>query len=154
MKKNAFYLFAALLFMGIAGLTSCEKYVASTPYVINDSISATVSGFVKASLDLSNTTTEYAPSGTKVFIKVSLQEYNPNAQAGEFKVYTTTVGTDGKYSFNLPSNDNGVNFTIYAEDFRYNQIQFDGSTVDKIFTAPSYNGFVISNQAYIQDINY
>lgn len=153
MKKFVFYSLVAILFSGIA-LTSCEKYEVSTPYEINDSITATITGYVKAPLDLSNTDEEYAPAGTKIYLQVSLQEFNPNAPAGEFKTYSTTVGSDGMYSFSLPSNDNGVDFTIIPEDFRYNQIQWDTTSVDVIFSANSHEGTVISNQTYIYDINY
>lgn len=153
MKKIVSFSLAAILFLGIA-LTSCEKYEASTPYEINDSITATITGYVKAPLDLSNTDEEFAPSGTKIYLQVSLREYNPNAPLGEFKTYSTTVGSDGKYTFNLPSNENGINFTLIPEDFRANQTQWDDSTEEVVFTANQHSGDVISNQTYIFDINY
>jgi len=153
MKRIIFYSLAAILAFSIA-FTSCEKYEVSTPYEINDSITATITGYVKAPLDLSDTDEEFAPSGTKIYLKVSLQEFNPNAPQGEFKTYSTTVGSDGTYSFSLPSNDNGIDFTIIPEDFRTNQIQWDDSSEEVIFSANEHSSTVISNQTYIYDINY
>lgn len=153
MKKVAIFSLAAVLFLGMA-LTSCEKYDVSTPYEINDSISATISGYVKAPLDYSDDDEEFAPSGTKIYLKVELTEFNPNAPAGEFKTYSTTVGSNGMYEFTLPSNENGVSFTIMAEDFRATQVLWDDSTDEVIFSAGNYEGTVISDQKYIQDINY
>lgn len=155
MKKNLFLSLTAILFVAIISLTSCVKYVTSTPYVINDSITATVSGYAIAPLDLSNSTDEYAPAGTKIYVKVSLDEYNPDAPSDQYKVYTATVGSNGEYTFTIPSTSKGVNFTIFGEDFRTSQVQFDGTTQDDvIFISYQYNGFVVEDQHFYQDINY
>lgn len=154
MKKFIFYSVIAILFAGFASLTSCEKYEQSTAYEINDSITATITGYVYADLDLQDTDNEYAPSGTKIFVKIDLQEYNGNASANKQKVYSTTVGSDGKYSFTIPSNDKGVTFTVVPEKFRTTQTQYDGSTEEVIFQGDEFMGEVISDQKYIQDIYY
>lgn len=140
--------------MGVFALASCEKYEQSTPYVINDSITATVTGSVYADMNLQNAGNEFAPQGVKIFIQVSLQEYNPNSPAGEFKTYSTTVNADGKYSFSLPSNDNGVNFTIIPDQFMGSQVQADGSTKSVPFATGNVSGFAFSNQTVINNIVY
>ncbi len=154
MKKLFSYFVVVLGIVSIAIISSCEKYEVSTPYEINDSITATISGYVYADLNLQETGKEYAPTGTTIFIQVELQQYNPHAPNGEFKTYSTTVGSDGTYSFNLPSNDNGVNFTIIPESFRAEQLQWDDTYEDVVFNAATQNAGVVSSENYIYDIVY
>ena len=155
MKKMIFLSLVLLAAFSLTFVTSCEKYEVSTPYEINDSITATLTGIVYADLDLSEAGFEFAPSGTKLFIKVALTQYNPNSPAGEFKTYTTTVGSNGRYTFKLPSHDKGVNYQIIPDEFEYDQIQGDGvETKRTIFSAAPFNGSAVASQTVINDIYY
>ncbi len=154
MKKLKLFLFALMGIAFFAIFTGCEKYEASTPYVINDSITATLTGVAYANLDLTASGNEFVPAGTKIFIKVELNQYNPNIPSGEFKTFVTSVGQEGRYRFSLPSNDNGINFTIVPDQFEYEQVQADSTTVNTVFSAPGIPGFALSNQTVVNNIYY
>ncbi len=133
--------------------SSCVKYEQSTPFTISDSLTATVTGYAYAQLDLSDGDAETAPSGTKIYIQIDNDEYIDNTEGS--KIYTTTVGSDGKYTFTIPTTSEGVMFKIFADDFEYDQIQFDGSTTERtIFSLPEQYIEVTGTQKLIEDLNF
>jgi hypothetical protein len=88
---------------------------------------------------------------------------NPQAPAGEFFIFETTVGSGGSYSYDVPTTKNGVNVTIIPDDFVYNQKVWSYDYVEeewtfvnvrKIFTANQQAVSVIAGQTKIQDFYY
>lgn len=154
MKKLIFPTFVMILFMGII-LSSCEKYEKSSSYTIDEesAVKATVEGIVRAELDLTQPGMEFAPSGTKIYIKIAVNEYVPNAPEDRYKIFTTTVGGDGKYSIEIPSSAKGVNFKIFGDTFRKN-VTTSGDPVETVFVSPIGDGSVISDKKTIIDFNY
>ncbi|MDD4148749.1 MAG: hypothetical protein PHE33_01850 [Bacteroidales bacterium] len=90
----------------------------------------TVSGTVKADMNLATAGYEFVPNGTKVVFRINSQSLVQNPIAGytyEVLQYETTV-TDGKYSIQLPTSVHaGVPVTITPVDFQANQTQADNS---------------------------
>lgn len=154
MKKSILFVALAIMAASIF-FTSCEKYEQSTPYVISDSLTATISGIVYADLDLNVSTAQYAPQGTVIYIKANLSDLVPNYSGNNMKIYTTTVGANGAYSIKVPVNDAGVMYYVSGDEFTYDQKQYDNSLKRTIFyTNESSTDDLYSNQHYFLDINY
>ena len=151
--KKLIYLTSAIVLSTLLFLSSCVKYEQSTPFVINDSITGTIKGMVYANLDQSNSELETAPSSTKIYFQVDNDEYLPGTEGS--KVYTATVGSDGSYSITIPTTNDGVTVKIFADDFEYNQVQWDGSTTQRtVFTLPNDYVTVTANQTKIEDLYF
>jgi hypothetical protein len=153
MKRKLLFL-TGIVVMSMLILSSCKKQ-DPTSLVLETGKTATISGEVYAQLDYSNSVTENAPNGTRLFITVSNSEYLAGAQG--VTIFETTVGSDGKYTFTIPVTDEGINITIEGEDFDYNVvINDDGDTQYTIFTGGVMTGVTgaITNGNYIRDFSY
>lgn len=155
--KKVYFIFTIALMIAVV-FQSCKKDEQPTPATIDLTKSATIKGKVKAELDNSNSTSESAPSGTKIIFQVSAQDF-PLDPSGNYDdlLYTATVDANGDYTISVPVNNKGVNYTIRPVDFEYNQVQAApaGSTIRKIYSAGSIsvNG-LITGETRIEDIMY
>ncbi|MEJ5263830.1 MAG: hypothetical protein WHT29_00785 [Bacteroidales bacterium] len=135
MKKKMLIL-PTLLLAGVF-MTSCDKEVDSTALVVNLSRTVTVKGYVYAELNNRRAGWEFAPAGTLVYCSIPYSDLNPAAGAGKWSD-TARVDENGQFSLQIPVDDNGVNLTIEAASFEYDQIQPFGSnsnTITKFYTA-------------------
>ncbi|MCX7985966.1 MAG: hypothetical protein N2662_03405 [Bacteroidales bacterium] len=128
--KRKMLILPTLLLAGV-GFTSCDKEVDSTALVVNLSRTITVKGYVYAELNNRSAGLEYAPAGTKIFFSIPYSDLNPTAVTGKWSD-TTTVDDNGQFTIQIPVDDNGVNLTIEAQPFEYNQIQPFGSNSNSI----------------------
>lgn len=164
MMKKISFLLSALI--GILLFVACDKDDVSSPTTVDLTKTATLSGIVKANLDAANDTTangfyalkmENAPSGTKLIIKVSLADYvlNPQGNYG-FKLYETTIGSNGEYSVDIPTTEKGVDMVVIPGEFVYDQKQDnDGMKIRKAFKSPEfYVNKVIVGETRINDFSY
>jgi hypothetical protein len=135
MKKRMLIL-PSLLLAGVL-MTSCDKEVESTALTVNLARTVTVKGYVYAELNNRNAGLEFAPSGTLIYCSVPYSDLNPFAPGGKW-ADTVRVGDNGQFSINVPVDDNGVNLTIEAGSFTYNQVQPFGAnsnSIEKFYTA-------------------
>lgn len=135
MKQKTLIL-PALLLAGMF-VTSCDKEVESTALTVNLSRTVTVKGYVYAELNNRSAGLEFAPAGTLIYCSVPYSDLNPNATGGKW-ADTVRVEGNGQFSVNVPVDDNGVNLTIEAEAFEYNQVQPFGAisnSIKKFYTA-------------------
>ncbi len=154
------------LFIAILGtINSCKK-VTPTAMEIDKSKTATITGYVHAHLSLvtwqNDNVWENAPAGTKMFISVANNQYVNGAEG--YSIYETTVGSDGKYSFNVPADINGVDVEVSLVDFEYNQEQAQWDPVEsewvldgterKIYTVSSWNPNLTVGSVKIKDFYY
>ena len=164
MKKNL--LFLSLLLIALVTMNSCKK-AAPTAMEFDKSQTANITGYVYAQLDLVNdyndgTTWEYAPSGTKIFVTIANNQYVSGAEG--YAVYETTVGSDGRYSIDIPTDIDGVYIEVELVDFEYDQIQakWDGATGEyvadgterKIYTVSSWYPNISVGNVKIHDFYY
>ena len=131
--------------------SSCEKIEESSPTTLNTSNTANISGRLFANLIIDKTyvednfgnfgnnlltdTLEYAPEGTEIHFRVSKSEYNPTAPTDQMLKFTSTVGTNGNYSINLPATNEGVNVEISFDDFLANKRTWElvSTSYDSLF---------------------
>lgn len=124
--KRKISLFIGLFAIALLSLNSCKKNeVVPTSMELDMSKTATITGLVKAqlsaALDINGTDKiESAPEGTKLIVKVALNQYNNNAPEGKFITFQTEVGSAGRYSIDVPANENGVDISIEGVEFEYN----------------------------------
>jgi len=163
MKKSL--LFLSLFVAVLVTLNSCKK-AAPTAMEFDKSQTANINGYVKAKLDVAtyNNTGEYqnAPSGTKIFVTVANNQYVSGAQG--YAVYETTVGSDGRYSLDIPTDIDGVYIEVELVDFEYNQIQakYDGVTGEyvadgterKVYNVSSWSTNISVGNVKIHDFYY
>ncbi len=167
MKKTILSLFVLTAFVAVTIFSSCQKIEQASPVVVTDSLTGTITGQIRADITQQHPVDEteameMAPSGTKVFLKIELQELNPQAPAGEFTIYSTTVDASGNYSFTVPTNASGVNVDIITDDFTYdrkvwNFVDTDwvSSTVRTEYNSVEANNVtVLYGQTIVQDLNY
>lgn len=147
-------------------LDSCKK-AEPTAMEFDKTQTANITGYVYAQLNLVNDlngdgTYEYAPSGTKIFVTVANNQYVYDAQG--YAVYETTVGSDGRYSLDVPADINGVNVEVSLVDFEYNQTQaiYDADagefvadgTERKVYTVNPWNPNLSVGNVKIHDFYY
>lgn len=146
-------------------LNSCKK-ATPTAMEIDKSKTANITGYVHAHLDLptwfNDNEWDNAPSGTKIFITVANNQYVSGADG--YSIYETTVGSDGRYFFDVPADIDGVNVEVSLVDFEYNQTQaiWDGATGKyvadgterKVYTVDSWNPNLTVGNVRIKDFYY
>ena len=166
MKKNVyFFVFVLLLSLSV---TSCKKDSATTNTKTTGS--ASVSGTLKANLDMTNDTTqngtpqiqnENVPAGTLITFIIDskdLQDNPDSAYVYPKLEYTTTVEANGAFSISLPANTNPINAEVRFADFRYNVIVgFQGSTPithNLIFSKAVDHVSIYNKAVVIKDYTY
>lgn len=153
MKKNLFFL--SLLIVALVTMNSCKK-AAPTAMEIDKSKTANITGYVYAQLELvddynDGTTWEKAPSGTKIFVTVANNQYVSGAQG--YAVYETTVGADGRYSLDIPTDIDGVNIEVELVDFEYEQVQARYDAGEGEWVADGTERMVYSTSSWYPNIS-
>jgi hypothetical protein len=157
MKKTVLsgFIFASLLLFVV--FTSCKKEEATnSPSNVG---TATLTGRVQTELDLSNSTMENVPAGTKIIAVINSADLvtnpDPNLTYEDIS-YETQVDGSGNYTFsNIAAANQAVTVTLYPVDFIYNQVQWDLTTVRKIYTVtPNPTQVVIKGTTKVLDFNY
>ena len=117
----------------------------------------TVSGTVKADMDLGNAGLEDVPDGTKIIFRIDSQDLCANPIAGytyEVLQFETTV-VDGEYTIDLPTvKFNAVNVDIVPVDFMTEQVQADDTEKDKVFWGVANGVVTMEGERYYQDLTY
>ena len=135
-------------------LVSCTK--ETEPVEVTNG-SAKITGVAKCQLDLSNSEAEYVPAGTKIMAIIDTDDLvlnNDGTTDYPEKVYSTTVGSDGVYTFSIEANAKNVNVTIKGSDFEYDQ-KFDHTTfVRKVYTMGDSYSSVVNGVTKIVDLYF
>ncbi len=157
MKKTVLsgLILASLILMTV--LVGCKKEEATNaPSSIGV---ATLTGNIKAELDLTNSDMENCPGGTKIIAIINSGDLVPdggNEVVYENIIYETTVDGSGNYTFNnIAAGNKEVTVTLYPADFVYYQKQWDNNTVRKVYKVngnPEID--LIKGQTKILDFNY
>ena len=147
--------------------TSCKKDEVTNTKITG---SASVTGTLKANLDLTNDTAqngtpqiqfENVPQGTVITFIIDSKdlEEHPDTTYNYAKLqYTTAVGSNGSFSVALPANANAINAEVRFGDFSYNVIiGFQGSTPitdNQIFTKGIDNISIYNKAVIIKEYTY
>ncbi len=119
---------------------------------------ATITGKAEVQLDYTNTEIETAPSGTKVFATIwagDLVETQIANYDYQTFVYEGSIGSDGKYSIEVPAKSSNAKVTVKFADFEYDVIQPDSSKVRVVFSSPDYVDVpIVAGTTKILDANY
>ncbi len=166
----------ALIFMLFGGLLiiSCDKDTQNSPVEPDLEKKATLSGLVYANLSEKNDTLptlpsttidyEFAPEGTLIQIRVEATNYADFADG--YMLYTTTVGSDGSYSIDIPATNEGISVDIFTADFEYQKVvgnwawngaeyEWEGSSIRKQYFSDMITvAGIISEGTKIKDIYY
>lgn len=138
MKKSFIGLFAAAML--VATVTSCEKE-EQTP---SSAGSARVQGIVEVNTNLANDTLsdgsyelkwELVPSGTKLTFVIDAYDLDLNPDPSyDYKdqSYSTTVGTNGEYSIDLPANERAFSAEVRFNDFEADVIDYSNDPADTL----------------------
>jgi hypothetical protein len=154
MKKKILYFLPLLLILFI--MSSCDKEEDSTKLVVNLSRTITVKGYVYAELNEKTAGLEYAPAGTLLYCSIPYSDLNSVASMGKW-ADTAVVDENGQFSITVPVDDNGVNLTIEAIPFEYNQVQPFGSsstTIKEVYSAAPVTRNVSTTSNSIIEVFY
>ena len=138
MRKIAFKVFGMLVLLSAGFFTSCTDDIVTSELKIDDSQKATVKVWVFAELDRNNTALDYVPNGTKVLVSVENSDLNSAASSGSWSEVATV--NSGYIEISVPSKSDGVTVTLQAEDFMYDQVQQQGTGVEKVPTLYKHSG--------------
>lgn len=105
--------------------SSCEK-IETSSLTLDMAEFATITVYVYAELDKTSLGEEFAPNNTKVMVTVPYSAYtNDPTVKGNWS--TDAVVTNGIVEVEVPTCISGVNLTLKAEDFLYDQVQEKGA---------------------------
>jgi len=156
MKRGFFsIIFASVLMLSL--LAGCKKDETEqpSPITINEKSFATVSGLVYAQLDYTNADPEFAPAGTKLIFKIDVSDYNSNEGSGQrYYITSTTVGSDGSYSIDIPTTTKGVDVEVIANEFTYMTKYSSTFTERSEYSANTSYLNLTTGEIQILDINY
>lgn len=135
--------------------TSCKK---DEEEVTPDPMpTATITGLAEVQLDYTDTDIETAPAGTKVFASVWAGDLVETQIAGydyQTFVYEGSIGSDGRYTINVPAKSSNAKATITFADFEYNVIINATTTQRVIFTSNGGTINLVAGGNYVLDANY
>jgi len=124
----------------------------------------TVSGTVRAELDVTNTTYENAPAGTKISAVVTssqLADYVNHSGLGQIlsvayenMVFSTTVSSNGNYSVLVPATASGLSISLMGDDFKATQILTDTTAQQRIYKLTNTTMSVVNGKNYVMDLTY
>ncbi|MBQ5458236.1 MAG: hypothetical protein IIT61_05905, partial [Bacteroidales bacterium] len=145
----------AIALIGAFVLSSCNKEYETEPLK-----TITISGTVKANLDLIAANPGDAPNGTKIIFRIDAEDLCHPTTTDPAYSYSTlqyeAAISGGKYSVELPAvNFKAVSVDIVPVDFKANQIQdATGAVKEKVFSAPSYSITIQEGEVYFEDITF
>lgn len=144
---------------------ACEEISNPEPIdTINEEKTATIEGVAYANLDVTNDTTgtmadaEFAPSNTTIKVILDSENFVGNPQPGlsyQNLTYTTTVGSGGSFSIEVPALDQPITAEVYANNFSAIQTQADSTGQKKRFSPDSfpYNVSIVADlNSYVEVI--
>ena len=129
MRKKIFVCMAALALVTSISLTSCSKEDPAKAVDFNsfELPTGTISGIAHATTNGTVSTPQHAPSGTILFLTVSYADLGITGGSSENYVTTATVGSNGSFTFNVPTKKDGAtNVKISGNSFTASYS--DGST--------------------------
>ncbi|MDD3860252.1 MAG: hypothetical protein PHW83_08630 [Bacteroidales bacterium] len=117
----------------------------------------TVTGTVKADMDLGEAGNENVPDGTKIIFRINSQNLVQNPIVGytyQVLQYEATV-TGGYYTIELPTvKFQAVAVDIVPVDFKANQMQADDSFKEKTFWGNALTTSTQEGEITYQDLTY
>lgn len=117
----------------------------------------TLSGTVKAELNLSTAGLESVPNGTKIIFRIDSRDLVQTPIAGytyQILQYETTV-VDGTYTIQLPAvKFNAARVDITPVDFQTDQIQADNSRLEKTYIGNPSVEFIQEGERYFRNLTY
>lgn len=133
--------------------TSCKKEeITADPLP-----TATIIGEVHANLDITNTSLESAPAGTKIFFRINSQQLALDPLPGynyQTLQYETTVDANGDYSITLPCvAHQNVAVTITLDDLRYDVVTGAGD-VETYFNGTQQTQGIRDGETHYLDLFY
>ena len=144
----------AIALIGAFVLSSCNK----NDYETEPLKTITISGTVKANLDLTAANPGDAPNGTKIIFRIDAADLCQTPEAGyDYSTLQYEVEVSGgKYSVELPAvNFKAVNVDIVPVDFKANQIQdATGAVKEKVFSSSAYTITIREGETYFEDITF
>ena len=148
MKKVSNFFAVAVVVLSL-GLTSCGKEDTAEPLKVDANKVATVNGIAHATLDQTSTSRQYAPSGTKVFLKVEYKALSSLAKDGVV-LMETTVGSNGSFSFeNVPTANGGSKATITGDQFTAS-VKTSGDSQNQKFKADAATAdLLVGSSAFV-----
>jgi hypothetical protein len=149
MKKV--FSFLAMAVVLSLGLNSCGKEDTAEALNVDTSKVAKVTGFATAELDNTNSSEEYVPSGTKVFLKVSYSALSSTAGGGTY-LMETTIGANGAFTFeNVPVSNDGTTATVTGDQFTYSvKTETAGSETKKFEAKDAPASLNVGSTGYVQ----
>ena len=151
MKKVINFFAMAVVVLSL-GLTGCGKEDTAEPLNVDANKVATVKGIAHARLDQVTTSTspQYAPSGTKVFLKVKYDALSSLAETGDY-LMVTTVGSDGAFTFEkVPVANGGSTATISGDQFTASvKIADDKSQNQKFVVSNATASLLIGSTGFV-----
>jgi len=137
-------------------LASCDKDVDNSSLQIDLKKTITVKGYAFAELNKRVLGLEYAPENTKVILSIPYADFNAAAGAGNWHD-TVKIDANGIFTAQVPVDNDGVNLTIQALPFEYNQVTSYGTyegTEKKIFEAAPVTFLITPDDYKIKQITY
>lgn len=138
---------------------ACKKKETTTSGA-NASLSSviTIKGKASANTDLSNSTLELVPAGTKIVAYVPINDLRltpDSSQANKFATFTTTVQSDGTYTITIGAPPKDVNVVMHYDDFVLDQIQPTGaspSSIRRTFSFTTDSLVLVSGVTKVKDL--
>jgi hypothetical protein len=119
--KHLKRLFGTVIVLLSIFLYSCDKEVLTSPLTLDLAQEGSLSGYLFADLDLTKFGLEPAPTGTKILISVSYNQYGVSSQ-GRY-IDSVKLDNTGYFQLKVPTTTSGVIVDIEPSTFVFNQIQ-------------------------------
>lgn len=156
MKKLSIYLSVMAIAFAFSFI-SCDKDVESTALILEVNDSAIIKLYVYAELDNNTAGPEIVPSNiTTISVSIPYADFRP-LQSGTWE--NTFEVIDGMATIIVPTDDDGVNVSISAAPFEFEQIQGFGqddvdTQIKKLYESGSIVVNVISGETEIEQLSY
>jgi hypothetical protein len=160
MRKISFSILG--LVMGVAMFTACDKEETASPLTFDDSVTASIKGYLFADLDLTKQGLEPA-TGQKVYAYITYSSIKINNSSSSLSSSTivwsdtVTVAADGSYVVNYPVGLTASTVNIVPMAFNYNQVQPFNSvaqTIEKVFTVSGVTSVSTTAGATVPQLTY
>lgn len=158
MRKTGVFIFYVVFFAGFFLLSCSKDEVAElTTYNVPK---ATIKGKIFAQLDLVSPGYEFAPNGTKINIRIPVEDYGidlGDITRNNYKIFQTTVNATGDYSFTIDATTSGVR--VYVDIVQFEYLQYQGKdannqniNVRRIYYINTQNISAIAGQTHYLDL--